>query len=126
LYCHRAVARHEFEDLQGAVDDYQKAANIYFDKQDWDNYRKVLDKVKQLQSSQAYFKTQRFDSSLNREPQVWSNYERMSELQNRLLRLVGGYWDVAERLIDLAKRKNPGMPEDWYWEKVIEDIESDR
>jgi tetratricopeptide (TPR) repeat protein len=127
IYCHRAVARFDFQDRQGAVDDYQKAANIYFDKQDWSNYQQVLDKLKSLPPSRSRSeKATQFkfgDSSLN---QVSSSSQLLSELQNRLLRLVGGYWDVATRLIDLAKQKYPGMPEDWYWEKVIEDIERDR
>jgi hypothetical protein len=40
--------------------------------------------------------------------------------------MVGGYWDVAVRLIELAKKKYPGMPENWYLQKVIDDLERDR
>jgi tetratricopeptide (TPR) repeat protein len=133
LYCYRAVARFDFDDKQGAADDYQKAANIYFDKQDWASYRQVLEKLKKLPLSQAGSSAQRrtTQSNLNNNAtnpnnSTWSSSYPSSDLQNRLLRLVGGYWDVATRLIDIAKRKNPGMPEHWYWEKVIEDIESDR
>jgi tetratricopeptide (TPR) repeat protein len=134
LYCHRAATRSDFDDHQGAVEDYQKAANIYFDKQDWASYRQALDKLK-LQASQARSAAQKRatqlnlnseDIFINQEKQIWSNAQPSSELQNRLLRMVGGYWDVALRLIDLAKQKNPGMPENWYWEKVIEDLERDR
>ncbi|MEQ8535893.1 MAG: hypothetical protein RIB93_00270 [Coleofasciculus sp. D1-CHI-01] len=42
------------------------------------------------------------------------------------LLLVGRYWDVAVRLIELAKKKYPGMPENWYLQKVIDDLERDR
>ncbi|MBD2014218.1 hypothetical protein H6F96_09565 [Microcoleus sp. FACHB-53] len=35
-------------------------------------------------------------------------------IQHRLITLVEGYWDVAQRLIELARRKNPGMPENGY------------
>lgn len=47
-------------------------------------------------------------------------------LRQRLLRLVGGYWEIAQRLIDQAKRYYPGMSEEWYMEKVIDDLERDR
>ncbi len=130
IYCYRAVARWNFEDRQGAANDYQKAANIYFDKQDWASYQQVLDKLKKLPPSQSRSTSKtratqfKFgDSSLN---QVSSTSQPYGELQNRLLKLVGGHWDVAARLIDLAKRKKPGMPEHWYLEKVIYDLESDR
>jgi hypothetical protein len=92
-----------------------------------------LEKLKKLPLSQAGSSAQRrtTQSNLNNNATnpnnpTWSSSYPSSDLQNRLLRLVGGYWDVATRLIDIAKRKNPGMPEHWYWEKVIEDIESDR
>jgi tetratricopeptide (TPR) repeat protein len=133
LYCQRAVVRADFDDHQGAIDDYQKAANIYFDKQDWASYQQILNKIKTLQASKANSSAQRQatqtnfnDRFFNPELEIKLSSQPSSELQNRLLRLVGGYWDVAERLINLAKQKNPGMPEDWYWEKVIEDIERDR
>jgi tetratricopeptide (TPR) repeat protein len=132
IYCYRAVVRFDFQDRQGAVDDYQKAANIYFDKQDWASYRQVLDKLK-LQESQGRSVSQRRATPrntdnifINQEKRIGSNAKPSQELQNRLLTMVGGYWEVAERLIELAKRKNPGMPENWYWEKVIDDLESDR
>jgi hypothetical protein len=42
------------------------------------------------------------------------------------LRLVGGYWEIAQRLIDQAKYDYPGMSEEWYLQKVIGDWERDR
>lgn len=44
-------------------------------------------------------------------------------LKTRLFMLVKGDKDLAERLINLQKRKNPGHREEWYWEKVIYDLE---
>ncbi|ACB53940.1 hypothetical protein cce_4592 [Crocosphaera subtropica ATCC 51142] len=44
-------------------------------------------------------------------------------LKTRLFMLVKGDKDLAERLINLQKQKNPGHPEKWYWEKVIYDLE---
>ncbi|WP_107667954.1 hypothetical protein [Cyanothece sp. BG0011] len=44
-------------------------------------------------------------------------------LKNHLFMLVKGDKDLAKRLINLQKQKNPGHPEKWYWEKVIYDLE---
>jgi tetratricopeptide (TPR) repeat protein len=132
LYCHRAVARADFEDYQGAIDDYQKAANIYFDQQDWASYQQIVGKQKNLEAkarSQAQKRANKLNNEdvfINQEKQIWSNSQTNIELQERLLRMVGGYWEVAQRLIDLAKQKHPGMPENWYLEKVISDLERNR
>lgn len=132
VYCHRAVARSDFKDYQGAIDDYQNALNIYLDQHDWSSYQNVLGKLK-IQESRIRSASQRGATSVNvdkifsyQEKPVWSNTKSTRELQNRLLSLVGGYWEVAERLIELAKRKTPGMAENWYLEKVIYDLERDR
>jgi hypothetical protein len=47
-------------------------------------------------------------------------------MRQKLLRLVGGYWEIAERLIEDTKYRYPGMSEDWYIEKVIQDLERDK
>jgi len=47
-------------------------------------------------------------------------------LQQRLLALVGGNMAIAQRLIDIAKQERPNMPEVWYWQKVVFDLESDQ
>ena len=47
------------------------------------------------------------------------------ELRRKLYPLVHGDWNLAERLLDSARRSNPGHSEDWYWEKVIYDLERD-
>ena len=49
-----------------------------------------------------------------------ANRHLQSKLLNRLDR------DVAERLVSSAKRSNPGKSEQWYWEKVIYDLNRDR
>ena len=132
LYCHRAVARVGFEDRQGAIEDYQKAANLYFDKQDWDNYRQVLDKLKTIQSSQSRSTGQKrstqsnFGDRFHQNTRPGSNSQPSPELQSHLLGLVGGNWDIAKRLLEIAKQREPGMPEEWYWKQVIKDLERDR
>ncbi|MGE5657286.1 MAG: hypothetical protein ACM37W_11820 [Actinomycetota bacterium] len=49
-----------------------------------------------------------------------------SRLQQRLLRLLHGDKNAVRRLIEQAKSRNPGRSENWYYEKVISDLESDR
>lgn len=48
------------------------------------------------------------------------------DLQNQLYRMLNGDQEEADRLVNRAKRKYPRMLEDWYWEKVIADLERDR
>ncbi|MGB3239782.1 MAG: tetratricopeptide repeat protein [Geitlerinemataceae cyanobacterium] len=110
-YMHRALAYLRLEELKKAIDDYQTAASRYCETEDWENYQKALDALKQLQS--AVPPSSRKD--------VQSN-----PLQQRLLMLVGGQWALAERLIEQAKYYYPNMDEDWYLEKVIYDLERDR
>lgn len=49
-----------------------------------------------------------------------------NRMKNRLVSLLSGDTAAADRLIEQAKQKNPGMPEDWYWERAIADLERDR
>ncbi len=61
----------------------------------------------------------------------WLNEQNYSsqprwELRQRLFNLVQGNWDLAGRLLESARRNYPGQSEDWYWEKVIYDLERDR
>ena len=65
-----------------------------------------------------------FNEWLN-EQQNDSNQPRW-ELRQRLFRMVQGDWNLAERLLNSARMNYPGQTEDWYWEKVIYDLERDR
>lgn len=47
------------------------------------------------------------------------------KLNRKLLNLVNGDLSTALRLVNLEKRKNPGMSEDWYWDKAIYRLERD-
>lgn len=46
--------------------------------------------------------------------------------QDRLYNLMYGDIEASHRLVQMAKRKKPGMSEQWYWEKAIDDLMSDR
>jgi hypothetical protein len=49
-----------------------------------------------------------------------------SYLKNRLIARLSGDTVAAERLIQQAKETYPGMPENWYCERVLDDLERDR
>ncbi|CAN1211118.1 tetratricopeptide repeat protein [Tumidithrix helvetica PCC 7403] len=143
LYCDRAEARNQFGDLQGAIDDYQQAANQWFNHGDMKQYQRALDRIKSLQQAIAAKESDlkkrtsdviedllgdRGNYSVNyptSNPNVSLPSLPSPEIQQKLLGLVGGNMAMAQRLIDIAKQNYPNMPEEWYWKKVIFDIESD-
>jgi hypothetical protein len=47
-------------------------------------------------------------------------------LENKLVSLLAGDINAAERLVYQVKQEYPGMPENWYWERAIADLERDR
>ncbi|MHC5824723.1 MAG: tetratricopeptide repeat protein, partial [Nostoc sp.] len=55
-----------------------------------------------------------------------SKKQKYNLLCQRLLRMVGGYWEIAERLIQQKQDYSPGMSDEWYLQKVIDDLERDR
>ncbi|MBR8834562.1 MAG: tetratricopeptide repeat protein [Stigonema ocellatum SAG 48.90 = DSM 106950] len=106
-YYNRGMSYACLEEMQRAVEDYQRAASMFCEKEDWVNYQQVLDSLRKISS--------------------YGSKNTTHNLQRQhLLRLVGGYWEIAQRLIEQAKNSYPGMSEEWYMEKVIQDLESDR
>jgi tetratricopeptide (TPR) repeat protein len=126
LYCDRAEARYDFGDLKGAIDDYQQAANIWFNQSNMDCYRYALDRVNLWQSELEKQTKEGKRQQINAAANVDLMQMPSLELQQRLLGLVGGNMAIAQRLIDIAKQEHPNMPEVWYWQKVVFDLESDR
>ncbi|ABA24571.1 TPR repeat protein [Trichormus variabilis ATCC 29413] len=108
-YYNRGIAYTFLEEMQNAVEDYQRAASIFCEQQDWENYQLTQDSLKQIQTSIPEYKQQ-----------------KSNVLRQKLLRLVGGYWEIAQRLIQQQKDYQPGMSEEWYMQKVIDDLERDR
>lgn len=49
-----------------------------------------------------------------------------SELQSRLIGMLAGDRAAAERLVTRIKQNHPDMPENWYWQRAIKDVERDR
>ena len=64
--------------------------------------------------------------SLSRDTTSGLSLSPPRELQNQLYGMLGGDRERAERLVNQAKKKHPGMSEDWYWEKAIADLGRDR
>ena len=108
-YYNRGLAYTLLEEMQNAVSDYQKAASIYCEQEDWENYQEVLNNLQKIQTSNPEIKNQKYEV-----------------LRQRLLRLVGGHWEIAERLIQQQEYHNPGMSDDWYLQRVIEQLERER
>ncbi|HEY9800077.1 MAG TPA: ABC transporter permease [Leptolyngbyaceae cyanobacterium] len=48
-----------------------------------------------------------------------------NNLKNKLISRLNGDVTAAERLIDQAKQNYPGMPENWYCERVLDDLDRD-
>ena len=126
IYGDRAEARYDFGDLQGAIDDYQKAANIWFTQFVMERYRYAIDRINLWQSELEKQTKAQKRQQVNVSAAIDLMQMPTIELQQRLLALVGGNMAIAQRLIDIAKQDHPNMPEVWYWQKVIFDLESDR
>lgn len=84
----------------------------------------LIQLIKQQKAQQI--KPEKFSNSTNISINLPSKAQSINPLNQRLLRLLHGDRDAARRLIEKAKAKNPGCSEDWYYEKVISDLESDR
>jgi len=67
---------------------------------------------------------QGLDPKLQR--QIEADEAKARKLKQRLVLLLRGDKGAAERLIEMARFKKPFMPESWYLEKVIADLERDR
>lgn len=113
-YLHRAQTCTKLEELARAIDDYQMAANIYLERQDLPKYQ---DTLKQLQ------KLQRAAPKSSPPPSRGQSQPQHEALRQRLYILVSGQWAIAQRLIDGLKEEYPGQSEDWYLERVIDNLE---
>lgn len=108
-FYHRGIIYSRLEEMKKAIDDYQNAAQLFGDAEDWKNYQKTLDNLQKIQTSVPN-KNQNIDENT-----------QYKQLQQQLLRMVGGYWEMAERLITKVREKYPGKDRIWYLKKVISD-----
>ncbi|WP_017651086.1 tetratricopeptide repeat protein [Fortiea contorta] len=108
-YYNRGIAYTLLEEMQQAIADYQKAASIFCEQEDWENYQLVTNSLEKIHKSIPESRNQKYNL-----------------LRQKLLRLVGGQWEIAQRLIQQKKDYYPGMLEEWYLQKVIAELEGDR
>jgi tetratricopeptide (TPR) repeat protein len=113
-YLHRAKTSIKLEELHHAIDDYQIAANIYLERQDLPKYQDTLANLQQIQRSTP--KSSLPPTNIQSPPQS-------EPLRQRLFVLVSGQWGIAQRLIDRLKEQQPGHSEDWYLERVADNLE---
>ncbi|NEQ71858.1 MAG: tetratricopeptide repeat protein [Okeania sp. SIO2C9] len=110
-FYHRGIIYSRLEEMKKAIDDYQNAAKLFGDAEDWKNYKKTLDNLKKIQGT-----VPSQNQNLNEDNQY-------KQLQQKLLKMVGGHWEMAERLIARVREKYPGRDRIWYLEKVISDYQ---
>lgn len=48
-----------------------------------------------------------------------------NHLKNKLISRLSGDVESAERLIEQARQNYPGMPDNWYCERVLDDLDRD-
>lgn len=118
IYLSRALAYTRLEETRQAIADYQTALSLFSEADDWDNYNATLKKLNNLQAGFSRSTPSPTSSQSINGPEAGP-----SPRKERLRMLVGGHWEIAERLLEQARRYYPNQSEDWYIEKVIQDLE---
>ncbi|WP_310425098.1 tetratricopeptide repeat protein [Chamaesiphon sp. VAR_48_metabat_135_sub] len=116
-YIHRAKTYTKIEELERAIADYQIAANIYLERQNLPKYQETLTQLQQIQRSTP---------KSSPPPTTDRSRPQNEALRQRLFVLVSGHWGIAQRLIDRLKEDEPGYDEDWYLDRVIDNLERGR
>ena len=88
--------------------------------------QQLLDTIKQLKTQAQRQSVTPLPTRSRSSRQLVSTGRPSRAIQQKLLRLVGSDRSIVVGLVERLKMKNPGMPEDWYWEKAIYDLERDR
>ncbi|HBL13764.1 MAG TPA: ABC transporter ATP-binding protein [Cyanobacteria bacterium UBA11162] len=110
---------------EGKIEEIESAESIY-DKPQTEYTSKLiksiptgsLDRIQRQQTGRRSTQWLRHIEAYSSRPS--------EKLQHQLFVLLQGDWKRAKRLLDSAKQNHPGFSEDWYWEKVIYDLERDR
>jgi tetratricopeptide (TPR) repeat protein len=138
-YAELAEERKSAEDKRRSLEDYQKAATFFLQQEDLLNYRRAINHLPEsLQEEISPKKLGQTDgfSSMSAVSHATTNsvspelrHQKSPphlKLERKLLSLLSGDRSAATELLSQAKQKNPGKPVDWYFEKVIWDLESER
>jgi hypothetical protein len=69
-------------------------------------------------------------STKSRADQIFADWQRKAtvnpDTRRRTIVLAGHDMERVERLLANVRRNNPDRSEQWYWEKVLHDLERDR
>ena len=69
-------------------------------------------------------------STKSRADQIFETWKQKSEVnpdtRRRAIVIAGHDMERIERLLEIARRNNPDRMEQWYWEKILYDMERDR
>ncbi len=106
-----------------ASENYQLAARLFSQQGNSAMQQSMLKAIQQIKLPEPQYTSTK--APVSRQIVVASG--RISpQVQARLMRLVSYDRKIVTRLVEQLKLKNPGMSEDWYWEKAIYDLERDR
>jgi hypothetical protein len=69
-------------------------------------------------------------SNKSRADEIFGEWQRKAtvnpDTRRRTIVLAGHDMERVERLLNNARRNNPDRMEQWYWEKILYDMERDR
>ncbi|MCT7951095.1 tetratricopeptide repeat protein [Ancylothrix sp. C2] len=136
-YSERSEKSWSLQDKRQAQENYQKAAKLFFEMGDIPNYEKARKHIQQNSPAQPSNLPKSHKLSPSISPQKSktnpNQFQRQKtkispriELEKKLLMLLNGERRTALRLVESAQAKYPDKTIDWYYEKVIWDIERDR
>lgn len=123
-YFSRAEIYADRRDWSTALHDYQQAARLFADRSDKAMLKQVIEAIEHLKATQT--RTTTVYRIVSPPPLVLPTRPLSWEIQRKLLGLTAYDRQIAIRLVNQLKLRNPGLPEDWYWEKAIYDLERDR
>ena len=121
-YYYRGNIGIQLGEYEQAKTDLHKASKYFLSQGNITESEKMDRLCLELRLKHTYSQTTTKKST---SPQFIRTPYPQNALQHRLYSLVGN-WNIAQGLVERLQLSNPGMPETWYWEKAIYDIERDR
>lgn len=122
-YAARGRVLEKMGDTTYASENYQLAASLFAQRGDAAMQQSMLNAIQQINRPAP---RSRISAPVNRPNPSVSSGRISPHVQDKLRRLVGYDRTIVSNLVAQLKLKNPGMSEDWYWEKAIYDLERDR
>ena len=121
-YAVRGRILEKMGDSSYASENYQLAARLFAQRGDAAMQQSMLNAIQQIKRPERHYAP----APMSRPKPPVSSGRISPQVQDKLRRLVGYDRRIASDLVEQLKLKNPGMSEDWYWEKAIYDLERDR